>query len=107
MYVMINKKKIKIEKADTFFKRLKGFMFKFDTIDYGLCFPKCKSIHTYLMCQDIDIVMTDKDDKILYMYPKFKSEKIILPKRGVYYTYELPLNSCRYLKVNEILQVKK
>ena len=110
MYLKIGKKKIEIKEVTTFFERLKGFMFVLDPIKTGLCYPKCRSIHTYMMCQPIDIVMTDKNFQILYLYPKLKSEKIIFPKRHVYYTFELPVGCCEALKIGEtlnIIQTKK
>lgn len=107
MYLKIGKQKIEIEKAETFWKRLRGFLFVFEPIKTGLCFPHCKSIHTYMMCQPIDIVMTNKDFKVLYLFPNLRSEKIIFPKKGVYYTFELPLGCCEQLQVGDILHIKE
>lgn len=59
-------------------------------IDYCLCFPKCNSIHTFFMLEPIDVVMTDKDNNILYTFENLLPNKIILPKKNVYYTYEFP-----------------
>lgn len=80
--------------CNNYFKRLKGFMFCYK-IDKILCFPKCNSIHTFFMFENIDIIMTDKDNNVLYTFYNFKPWKIILPKRNVYYTYELPLNTIK------------
>ncbi|NLA33907.1 MAG: hypothetical protein GX861_03505 [Tenericutes bacterium] len=107
MYLVINNNKIKINKAIKFIDRLKGLMFMFEPIKEGLLFEKCRSIHTYFMCQSIDVIMTDKNNKIIKLYPKLKSERIIWPKRKVYYTYELPLNSIDNLKVGDILVIEK
>lgn len=92
---------MKIINCTTFRKRLIGLMFKKDKIDYGLCFPKCNSIHTFFMLQPIDVVMTDINHNIKYIYSNYKPFKIILPKKGVYYTYELPVFSSKNLKVND------
>lgn len=73
----------------SFSKRLLGLMFQKKKIEYGICFPKCNSIHTMFMFQTIDIIMTDKEQNILYM-KTIKPWRIILPKKNVYYTYELP-----------------
>lgn len=105
MYVIINDKKIEIEILKSFYQKLKGFMFQFETINKGFVFPKTNSIHTFFMFQKIDIVMTDKDNCILYMAENFDTERIILPKRNVYYTYELPLNSVCYLKIGDKLKI--
>ncbi len=88
------KSNIPIIICNDFFKRLKGFMFN-KKIDKILCFPKCNSIHTFFMFKNIDIVMTDKNNKVLYTFYNFKPWKIILPKKDVYYTYELPINTIR------------
>lgn len=107
MYLVCNKKRIKIEDCTTFFKRLRGFMFEINPIETGKRFPKCNSIHTYFMFQRIDVIMTDKDNKIIKMYPNLKSERMILPKRKVYYTYELPLGTCKNYKIGDVLKVKE
>ena len=80
--------------CNNFFKRLKGFMFA-TKIDKILCFPKCNSVHTFFMFKSIDIIMTDKHNKVLYTFYNFKPWKIILPKKDVYYTYELPTNTIK------------
>jgi hypothetical protein len=72
-----------------------GLMFK-KNFDYALMFEHCNSIHTMFMKVPIDILMCDKEDKILYVYNNFKPWKIILPKRNVYCTYELPSNTNTY-----------
>lgn len=82
-------------------------MFEIEPIIVGKRFPKCNSIHTYFMFQRIDVIMTDKDNKIIKMYPNLKSERMILPKRGVYYTYELPLGTCDNYKIGDILKIKE
>lgn len=105
MYVVIDKKKIKVKECTGFFHRLKGLMFKLEPIEEGLRFSKCRSIHTYFLFQNIDVIMTDKDNNIIKLYPNLTSERIILPKRKVYYTYELPLGSIQNLKVKDKLKV--
>lgn len=64
-------------------------MFYKEKINFGLRF-KCNGIHTFFMYQNIDVVLCDKHNKILYYYPEVKKNKVILPKKNVYYTYELP-----------------
>ena len=103
MYLKIGKQKIAIEIRTSFWERIKGYMFVLEPIQVGLCYPKCRSIHTYLMCQAIDVVMTNKDFEILYLYPHLKSEKIIFPKRHVYYAFFLPLGCCDHLEVGQKL----
>ena len=105
MYIKCNNTKIYFNDEKSFFKRFKGFMFRLEPITVGKRFPKCKSIHTYFMFQKIDIIMTDKDNKILYMYPNFGTERIIFPKKKVYYTYEFPVGVCNYYSIGDILKI--
>ena len=104
MYIIKDYKKLEIKVCNNLFNRFLGFMLK-KNINYGLCFPKCNSIHTFFMLGPIDVIMTDKDYNILYTYEKLKPNKIILPKKNVYYTFELPINKFRF-KINEKLKVK-
>lgn len=84
--------------------RLIGNMFRKDIVD--MCFPKCNSVHSFFMFKPLDIYMTDKDNKILYIYKNFKPYRIILPKKDVYYTYETIVNEYDF-KVNDIFTEKK
>ena len=65
---------------------------------------KCNGVHTFFMKTNIDIILTDKNDKILYIYKNVKPWKIILPKKNVTYTYETKPNYLN-LKVGE--KIKK
>lgn len=105
MYIVINGIKIPFKDCITFKDRFKGYKFKLDTIIEGLRYPHKRSISTYFMCQNIDIIMTDKNNVIKKIYPNIKSEKIIFPKKHVYYTYLLPTGCSDYLKINDTLQI--
>ena len=89
MKVIVNNKEIKLIDANSFYKRLIGFMFK-KNINYCLRF-KTNSIHTFFMKENIDIVMTDINNNVLYIFKNLKKNKIII-KKDVYYTYEFPNN---------------
>ena len=84
--------------------RLIGNMFRRKIID--MCFPKCNSVHTFFMKKPIDIYMTDKNYKILFIFKNVKPYKIILPKRGVFYTIETDVNKYNF-SVKNILNIKK
>lgn len=101
MQLKLKNNLLKVNYANTFKTRLLGYMGRKNIKDC-LCFPKCSSIHTFFMKENIDVIMTDKNNKVLYVYNNFKKNKIILPKKNVYYTYELPNNTNSY-KVNDIL----
>ena len=106
MYLVCGKEKIEFEDCTTFFKRLIGFTFKKETIKKGKRFPKCNSIHTFFMFQKIDVIMTDKNNNVLNIYPNIKKGRIILPKKNVYYTYELPLGTCEMYRINDIIKIE-
>ncbi|MBP3920624.1 MAG: DUF192 domain-containing protein [Bacilli bacterium] len=89
MYVLINNRKIEIHDCDDFYSRFKGLMFT-NQFDYGLRFSECNSIHTFFMMKNIDVVMTDKDNNVLYIYRNVRPWRVILPKRNVFHTYEFP-----------------
>lgn len=99
----INNTNIEVKFCTNFFSRLKGFMFK-SNINYCLCFPKCNSIHTFFMFKPIDVIMTDKNYNILYIYKNVKPFRIILPKKNVYYTFELPINITNF-KTSEKIEI--
>ena len=103
MYIIKDNVKLKIKICNNIFNRFLGLMFK-KNISYGLCFPKCNSIHTFFMLKPIDVIMTDKNYNILYIFNNLKPNRIILPQKNVYYTFELPTNKFNF-KTNEKLKV--
>ena len=91
MKLVYNDKTIDVIDCNTFFLRLKGFMFQ-KNINIALLFNKCNSIHTFFMKENIDVIMCDKDNTIIHYYNNLDKNKIILPKKNVYKTIELPVN---------------
>jgi len=102
MKVKVNNKEIKLIIANTFLKKLKGFMFK-KNINYCLRF-KTNSIHTFFMKEKIDIVMTDKNNKVIYIFKNIEKNKIII-KHDTYFTYEFPSNFLENIYVGDILEI--
>lgn len=92
-------KKMEIKYANTFFKKLKGLMFV-KNFNYILKL-KCNGIHTFFMKINIDVILTDKNDKILYIYKNLKPNRIILPKKNVTFTYEMPQYSSKKYKIGK------
>ena len=91
MKLIYKNKEIRIMECNSFFSRLRGFMFS-KNIDHALLFNHCNSIHTFFMKRNIDVIMCNKDNNILYYYSNFGKNRIILPKKEVYKTIELPVN---------------
>ena len=90
MKLRYNNKEINLIECISFFSRFRGFMLK-KNIDHALLFNKCNSIHTFFMREDIDVIMLDKDNIIRYYYYNLGKNKIILPKKNIYKTIELPV----------------
>ena len=105
MKLIYHKKEIKLIECKTFYTRLKGFMGK-KNIDYALYFNHCNSIHTFFMKENIDVILCDKNNKILYFYPNLSKNKIIFPKKNVTKVFELPVNYFNF-KINEIITIKE
>lgn len=98
---------ITIFKADNFFKKLLGIMFKTKKIEYGILFKNTHSIHTFFCFQKIDIVMMNKNFKVLYIFNELNKNKIIKKNKEVYYTLEFPesfIKMCN-IKINDVLNL--
>lgn len=103
MKVLINNQTIILDKADTILKRFFGLMGK-KNIKNGLFFPKCNSIHTFFMKENIDIIMIDKTKKIVLLKTNVQKNKITY-KKEAYHTIELPKNSINNLTLGETLTI--
>jgi uncharacterized protein len=82
-----------------------GFMGK-KNIDIALMFNKCNSIHTFFMKENIDVIMCDNNNKILFYYKDLQKNKIILPKKNVKKVFETPRLYFN-IKLGEYLEVKE
>ena len=104
MKIIIDSKNYFMEEYNSFFQKLHGLMFKRKKLNYIVCFPKCNAIHTFFMFQNIDVCMTDKNNKILYVFHNLKPWRIIFPQKKAYYTYEMPIGCSNNLKINDTLK---
>ena len=103
MEIIINNEKFNLEIADTFKKRLFGLMGK-KNIKKGLFFPKTRSIHTFFMKENIDVIMIDKNNKVIFFKKSLSKNKIIIKKKA-YHTIELPNNSLNNININDELTI--
>ena len=104
MKLVYQNKEIRLIEAISFFNRFKGFMMC-KKIDYALLFKRCNSIHTFFMVSNIDVILCNDDNTILYYYRNVTPNKVILPKKGVTRVYELPVDYFN-IKINDRLEVK-
>ena len=92
---------IKIKEYSKHFDKFRGLMFK-KGFDYGIRL-RSNGIHTFFMRKPINVILTDKDKKIVKIYYNLKPWRVIWPKKYVYYTYELPVSYKFNFKKNEKL----
>jgi len=104
MYLKTNNKKFEIITANSFYKRLTGLI-GHKNIDFGMLFPKCNSIHTYFMKENIDIVGLDENNEVIYKYENLDKNRIIKINNDIKKTsiLELPANSSKKIRIGTIL----
>ena len=73
-------------------------------IDTALLFNRCNSIHTFFMKSNIDVIMCDKNNKILYYFNNLSPNNIVFPKKNVYKTIELPVNFFNF-EINTMIRI--
>lgn len=75
-------------------------------IDKALLFNHCNSIHTFFMYKNIDVIMCNRDNIVLYYYKNLGKNKVILPKMGVSKVYETP-SMYFDININDKLEVEE
>ena len=81
----------KILNCDTFFKRLRGLMFRrsLDGFD-GILLSPCDSIHSFFMRMDIDCYFLDADKRVVRVMEKFSPGRLSGFVKNGRYVLELP-----------------
>ena len=97
---------MKIKVAKSFKDKLLGLMFR-KNINYGLLIPNCKSIHTFNMFENIDVLLLDSNFMVLMINRNVKKNKIInfYTKEKHPYILELPAGSSKKIKVLDIIDI--
>ena len=98
-------KEIELVECKSFFSRFRGFMLC-KNINRALLFKRCNSIHTFFMISNIDVILCNEENVILYYYKDMGPNRVILPKAGVTRVYEVPSLYFEEIRVNEKLEVK-
>lgn len=98
----LDSKNVKFCKS--FKDRLIGMMFQKKS-NFIYFFPKCNSIHTFFMKENIDVIMCDNNNVILFYYKNMGKNKVILPKKGVKKVFETPSNYFD-IKIGERMIIK-
>lgn len=104
MFLIIDKNKIEVKKANTFLKRLKGFMFT-KNINYALFFKHTNSIHTFFMKENIDVIAINNKYEVIYKGQNIPKNKIIKINNKIKNTsiIELPSNASKKVKIGDRL----
>ena len=103
MNISINNQKFNVEIANSFTKKFFGLMGK-KNITKGLFFPKTRSIHTFFMKEEIDVIMINKDNIVVYYKKNMKKNRILIKKKA-YHTIELPHNSLNKINIGDKLTI--
>lgn len=88
-----NKVLVDVFIADTFTKRLLGYMFRSKPHYESILIKPCSSIHTFFMKFNIDVLFIDKDMKVVKKLEALKPGKIIAPVKGAAMVIEAPEGS--------------
>jgi uncharacterized membrane protein (UPF0127 family) len=109
-----NKEISEVSIADSYFKRLKGLMFK-SNIKKGLVFKIIKSkyrinssIHMFFMLKSLDILFIDEEDKV-YEIIKLRPWQTYTPKKPAKYIFELEKNTVKekQIRLDDKIIIKK
>ncbi|MBQ6477091.1 MAG: hypothetical protein IJI43_01460 [Bacilli bacterium] len=101
MYIKVNNKKLNLVELKTFKERFKSLKFNFETLNYAIKFPNKRILNTIFFVQKVDVMITDKDDKIIYLKKNVRSEKYFIHKRGGKDIYILPLGTIDKLNIGK------
>lgn len=77
-----------LDRAESFFTRLKGLMGKEITNKEGLLIRPCNSVHTFFMKMPIDVVFLDKNDKVVHKIMNMQQRQISPIVKGAKYAIE-------------------
>ncbi len=106
MYLKCDNKKIPIKEYNTIKEKIKSLKFVLKPLDYGIKIPNKRIWNTYFFCQKVDILITDKEEKIIKKIENTRSEKLGLlgKKRNIYY---LPQNTIKQYKIGDKINIKE
>jgi uncharacterized membrane protein (UPF0127 family) len=94
---------IRVVKAQTFWQRFIGLMFK-KNIKYSVLFKNCKSVHTFFMHFNLDVIFLDRDNRVIKIVKQLKPFRIVLPVKNAVSIVEIPSNTIE--NVNSLLGKK-
>ncbi len=91
--------------ADSFFKRLLGYMFVKSPHYEAILIKPCDSIHTFFMRFPIDVLFVNENMEVIKKIEGLKPWKVILPQRGCKMVIEAGEGRFRNVKVGSRVAV--
>ncbi len=105
MKVQIGNQILEIKACTNFHSRCLGMMGKKKKCAVGFYFPKCKSLHTFFMRQNIDIIMVNQNNQIVAFYPNAKPWHIFYSKKA-YACYEFSTGILNTVSIGDSIILK-
>ncbi|CEG28324.1 DUF192 domain-containing protein [Bacillus sp. B-jedd] len=94
-------------KADSFFTRFKGLMFRKEPIsNEGLWILPCNAVHMFFMSFPLDIVLLNEQHNVVRCYPHLKPWTATKPEKRAHSTLELPAGTISRLGIEIGNQIK-
>lgn len=94
-----------IEYADSFLKRLRGYMFYKQAPVKAIAFKPCNSIHTFFMRFDIDVLFLDHEMMVIKKIDHLQKRKMIPPVKYASYVLETPAGGFTNIKIGDIMSI--
>lgn len=89
-----------VKKADSFFSRFKGLMFRKEPIsNEGLWILPCNAVHMFFMSFPLDVVLLNEQNNVVRYYPNLKPWAATKPDKRAYSTLELPAGTISRLGI--------
>ncbi|HAS73962.1 MAG TPA: hypothetical protein DCS67_07450 [Clostridiales bacterium UBA8960] len=93
-----------IKQADTFLKRLIGYMFQNRPTDREIMiFNNCDSIHTFNMKFNIDVLFLDEENRVIKKFLSLPKGRFLPPVKGASRVIEAPEGLFIQVDENEIV----
>lgn len=88
--------------AKGFFERFMGLMGRknLNTEDV-LIFPHCNSVHTFFMCEQIDVIFVTANGCVTKIFRSLKPWQLLLPQKQAVHCIEMASENSRNLGINE------
>lgn len=94
---------IRIKKATTFKEKLIGLMGE-KHINYGIFFYNTRSIHTFFMKDEIDVIGINNKMQVTEIFPYVRPNHILLLRKSKH-TLELPKGYSKNYKIGNKVQI--